>query len=488
LPSPQARYRIGLFVTGLAAFASRMSWILLVHSKPVSDFAWYDDAAISLSKGLGYITHGHPTAFRPPGYPLFLSVLHSLAGPSLFAPKLANVILWTASAMLAFVLGSRFAGVGAGLLSGLIVALLPDFVFISSLTASENLFVAILYAAATILILSLSATGRRRTLAIALSGLLLGAAILTRATAVWVPVPLAALLLLPALGEEKPARRVAQCALLLGCAVLVVMPWIGRNMLVMGQPVLATEGGVTLWIGNHHGATGTYESPPRNLHTNENTAQGELASDKRFTALALRFISERPGEWLSLVPKKAWLLFGPQSFLTWALSEPSGTVDGRHSRLRQLSSFESVLWRQRRLVSSVTYWMQLLYWLAGVAGLSLAAARRRPEALVILVAAVCWVAFDVTVGIGQPRQLVGIAPLLAPGIAYLAVASARAARGRGARAKSSQDAAGTRRDGFPQSDAYGGGACGSNTPRRLFTPHDGFEDREAHQDPSASRH
>ena len=33
---------------------------------------------------------------------------------------------------------------------------------------------------------------------------------------------------------------------------------------------------------------------------------------------------------------------------------------------------------------------------------------------------------------------------------------------------------------------YGGGVCESNTPGRLFTPHDGFEDRGAHQDPSAS--
>jgi hypothetical protein len=34
--------------------------------------------------------------------------------------------------------------------------------------------------------------------------------------------------------------------------------------------------------------------------------------------------------------------------------------------------------------------------------------------------------------------------------------------------------------------ARGGGVCESNTPRRLFTPHDGFEDRGTHQDPSAS--
>lgn len=29
--------------------------------------------------------------------------------------------------------------------------------------------------------------------------------------------------------------------------------------------------------------------------------------------------------------------------------------------------------------------------------------------------------------------------------------------------------------------------CESNTPRTLFTPHYGFEDRGAHQDPSASK-
>ena len=36
-------------------------------------------------------------------------------------------------------------------------------------------------------------------------------------------------------------------------------------------------------------------------------------------------------------------------------------------------------------------------------------------------------------------------------------------------------------------NSHGGGACESNTPRTLFTPHVGFEDREAHQDPFASR-
>jgi hypothetical protein len=34
---------------------------------------------------------------------------------------------------------------------------------------------------------------------------------------------------------------------------------------------------------------------------------------------------------------------------------------------------------------------------------------------------------------------------------------------------------------------YGGSVCESNTPRRLFTPHNGFEDRGDHQDSSASK-
>ena len=36
---------------------------------------------------------------------------------------------------------------------------------------------------------------------------------------------------------------------------------------------------------------------------------------------------------------------------------------------------------------------------------------------------------------------------------------------------------GTHRSTFPQFRAYGGGACESNTPGRLFTPHYGFEVR-----------
>lgn len=46
--------------------------------------------------------------------------------------------------------------------------------------------------------------------------------------------------------------------------------------------------------------------------------------------------------------------------------------------------------------------------------------------------------------------------------------------------------AGTRLSRSPLLERYGGGACESNTPGTLFTPHYGFEDRGAHQDPSAS--
>ena len=54
--------------------------------------------------------------------------------------------------------------------------------------------------------------------------------------------------------------------------------------------------------------------------------------------------------------------------------------------------------------------------------------------------------------------------------------------GQHARSPRRSPAAATRRLRY----LCGGGVCESNTPRRLFTPHDGFEDRGAHQDPSAS--
>jgi 4-amino-4-deoxy-L-arabinose transferase-like glycosyltransferase len=402
-------------LVALIAFLSRCIWVLVVRATPVSDFLFYHTKATELAQGRGYGWYGHPTAFWPPGYPLFLSILYKAAGPSVIVAQLSSVLLWTITAVLAYQLGSRLGGRRVGLIAGLLVALYPDFIFYSSLLASENLFVALLSGAVLLLILAEEHSGRKAGLLVGAAGLLMGAGALTRASAMVVSILFVPLLLLVPAKEKGLKQRILRCAILLGCVALVVLPWLIRNQIVMGRPVFATEGGITLWIGNHHGASGGYDvANVPNVGTRD-TVQGELKANDAFTALAVTFIVEHPGEWLALMPKKLANLFVPQPALKWNLLGVDRT------RRTGLSRFEAGLAHNEKRLSWYNGWLQNLYWLLGVVGLLVAVVNRRSAALFLLVPVAYWIALSLTFGHGEPRYLMSVAPLLAPGVAYLCV-------------------------------------------------------------------
>ena len=63
-----------IFWVGLAAIM-RLFWIFAVDTQPVSDFNWYFERAIEISRGNGYSIDGKPTAFWPVGYPAFVGIV-----------------------------------------------------------------------------------------------------------------------------------------------------------------------------------------------------------------------------------------------------------------------------------------------------------------------------------------------------------------------------------------------------------------------------
>ncbi|MFW9998085.1 MAG: hypothetical protein ACFFD4_38940, partial [Candidatus Odinarchaeota archaeon] len=83
-----------VFFSLVFAFCIRFLWIILVNPTPISDFSDYYDKAINLSKGYGYQTQGKDTAYRSIGYPLFLAVVFTIFGSSVFIAKLSNVFLY----------------------------------------------------------------------------------------------------------------------------------------------------------------------------------------------------------------------------------------------------------------------------------------------------------------------------------------------------------------------------------------------------------
>lgn len=97
----------------------------------------YHRAARMIASGNMYWASEHTW---PAGYPLLLAGIYSLTGSyGLLAAKLVNAHFGAVvAALTAFIAGYLFESRAAGWISGLLVGLWPQYVFYSSVLASEN--------------------------------------------------------------------------------------------------------------------------------------------------------------------------------------------------------------------------------------------------------------------------------------------------------------------------------------------------------------
>lgn len=197
---------------------------------------------------------GFQTAFRPPGYPLFLALVYRLAGISgrLPAVRLVQAILGTLTPLMLFLIGQRLGlRSRASFIAGMLVALYPFFWFLPAGLATENLFIP-LWLLSLLLLLDHSKSGRPG-LAV-LTGLVLGAATLTRGVmAAFVPIA--------AWWLFRTAARPRWALLAFSAAYfLVTAPWAVRNTIVLGRPAFV-DGSLSynLFLGYHPGGDGGFD-------------------------------------------------------------------------------------------------------------------------------------------------------------------------------------------------------------------------------------
>jgi hypothetical protein len=249
-------------------------------------------------------------AFRAPLLPLVVAPVHWISGGSPAALRLWCALLGALAAPLAFVVAARIGGVRAGWIAGLAVALWPAHVWLSARVLSEPLDSVLLLAAADLLLRQRFATG----------GATLGLAVLCRPGGI-----LAAGLAGLAAGRvEEKGRRLGAMGLVLATAAVVVAPWVVRNWVVLGRPMLVSSGGVTLLGGNcpaaleqeHPGkwvppeaaweraVTATFIAPFGPYFMWDSPDLGmygwsdgdEPTSDERFAEKAESFVRNRPGD------------------------------------------------------------------------------------------------------------------------------------------------------------------------------------------------
>lgn len=201
--------------------------------RPRSDAHHYRAIAQSVANGDGLtgifpFTYLHPTAFRPPLYPALLGAFYWVTGVRVGAGQLLNVALGAAVVVLAALLGAQIAGRLGGVAAGIAVAVYPPLLANDVVLLSEPLSLALLLGMILLLVHDRPAW----------AGGLCGLLVLTRPSAQLLVVVVVAWLVWR-VGWRAAARFG-------GVTVVVVAPWVVRNWVLVGAPVVVTSNGFNL--------------------------------------------------------------------------------------------------------------------------------------------------------------------------------------------------------------------------------------------------
>jgi len=287
------------------AFAVRVAWILFIDTQPLDDCGWYYQRAVDLAAGRGYVVDGQATAYWPVGYPAFLGLIFAVFGPSLFAAKIANVILQIGILLFTYQLGKRlFHSEITGTAALVILAFYPNHIAYSSLLVSEILFLFLLMLAVLLFIMM-----GHKPLPAAASGIVIGLACLVRPQAIFIPAIFFAVSVVGQIRRQTLGRHLRQFLIVHAALAATLVPWTLRNYNVFGHFVfVSTNGGINLLIGNNPYATGTYIWMPQPASMLED-AVGEYDRGARARKLAAGYIRKHPGRTIRLWRRKLWFLY-----------------------------------------------------------------------------------------------------------------------------------------------------------------------------------
>jgi hypothetical protein len=340
--------------------------------KPLThDEREYLALARSLSEGRGFTyppSHDTGTAQqfgRAPGYPVFLWAIGAGARDDEGSPRRVKAAQAALGALTVWLIGAiamKALGPRSGVAAAAVAAIYPPLVWIPSYVFSETLYSAA--ALTTASVLQAAAERADRPANSRAGALTLGAGVLTGLTILIRP---AMLLFVPlAVAWLFVRRRRAFSVLLLAGTIAAIAPWTVRNMRVYGQFVLiASEGGVTFWTGNHPLARG----------------EGDLAANPDLKRAELEFRRAHPG----LTPEQLEPLYYRDAFANIA-GDPIGWL-----RLLARKAFYTVvpagpsytLHSMRYWTASiVSYGLLLLFAAAGAR--TLWRSPHRPTALLLL--------------------------------------------------------------------------------------------------------
>jgi 4-amino-4-deoxy-L-arabinose transferase-like glycosyltransferase len=309
-----------LITAAILAIVLRLAFALGYwnHQPLTRDEREYLSLARSVAAGRGFeydpdVLSGPIDPFgRAPGYPLFLALIGGGRTVTSSVPtsvKVVQSLIGGLGVAMIGLLAAKLAGGRAGTVAAFIAACYPPLIWISAYAFSEALAWPLGLAAAW----GFDRANERRSslVAWALCGLLSGLTVLVRPAILF-------FLILSGLWLLSRRRILAPLVLAAG-ALIAIAPWTIRNYSHDGRFVLvASEGGVTFWTGNHPQATGEGD-----FAANAELKRASQALRAQFPGLteeqmepvyyreALGWIRADPLSWCALEVRKMFFLVVP---------------------------------------------------------------------------------------------------------------------------------------------------------------------------------
>lgn len=303
---------LGIFVLALTV---RLVHVAQLRSGPfleilLGDAAGYDAWARRIAAGDWM---GSEVFYQAPLYPYFLGVLYSLFSEDTAMIRIVQAVMGAVASVLIALATHRLFGRRSAIVAGVFLALYAPAVFFDGLIQKSSLdllLMCLLLWLSTFLMQGLSAPR------CFWSGFVLGCLSLTRENAVlFVPVFLVWLVWL----LRRPAKPVL--AFVLGL-IAALAPIIVRNFAISGDVLLTTaQFGPNFYIGNHEGASGTYEPlrkgqgsvafEQKDATAIAEASLGHMASpaqvSRYWAGQAFEWMRAHPADWLSLTFRKLLL-------------------------------------------------------------------------------------------------------------------------------------------------------------------------------------
>jgi hypothetical protein len=317
--------RTHLWLIAVAAIAPRLAVLLHERGRILTAFTDKSDdfAQTFVHHGTFGFIPGEPSAYTQPLYGFFLIPIYWILGRHWWAVGGAQIAVATGTAFLVYAIGARVLSRRAGATAAILATLNPYLVWHDVHLNREVLDQLV---AAALILCTLLAAERRSVWWASAAGVLGGLAVLGNVRLVFIPLVVAAYLLVRNGWSWAPVALVA-------AAALTVTPWVVRNKVEVGCFALTTDGRA-LWKANNAQTYGLLaqgkwiddvKDPPGHPFPNPEEARdlyrqtgkkvhvNECANQSYYQDKAWRFVRGHPGEKAKLAAQAVRMEWDPRT-------------------------------------------------------------------------------------------------------------------------------------------------------------------------------